>query len=71
MEFLVMTTKQVPVGTLAATVQSLPMHDWMSFDTTQLASHPGDPASSRSSIGPPPTSHGRRDESWTRAEADQ
>ena len=56
---------------MAATVESLPMHDWMSFDTTQLASHPGDPASSRSSIGPPPTSHGRRDESWTRAEADQ
>jgi muconolactone delta-isomerase len=36
---------------MAATVESLPMHDWMSFDTTQLASHPGDPASCRSSIG--------------------
>jgi muconolactone delta-isomerase len=44
-----------------ATVESLPMHDWMTFDISQLASHPGDPASNRSSI----------DRLTTRAGADQ
>lgn len=36
---------------MAAIVDSLPMHDWMSFDTTELAPHPDDPASDWSSIG--------------------